>query len=368
MGGLDRRPCPTDRVVPGIGNRIARDDDARERRRNRRGGDRHEHPRPTTPEAAHQVALVRATQLVAKHLELRCHVMGAVHAGSCSEQARRNKIGAAIRVAARAGGGALERARARKPVRIAHYRGPHHEPSDATWQTAVMLGILLIVFIMGGGLLAQRNVTGTFRRWSESPSASGRTGAEVARAILDRNGLMDVPVEAVPGELSDHYDPRKRVVRLSEPVYGARTVSAVAVAAHEVGHAIQHKEAYAPLAVRSTLFPVAAFGGSIFTPMLIGGFVLFYLGNATGATYVILAALALFAFNVLFQLVTLPVEFDASRRAKSQLQSLTLVPAGGQEAEGTVKVLNAAALTYVVAALASVATLVYYAWMFFGRD
>jgi Zn-dependent membrane protease YugP len=230
-----------------------------------------------------------------------------------------------------------------------------------------MIGILFLVVIMGAGLLAQRNVTGTFRRWSQTQSSSGRTGAEVARAILDRNGLHDVPVEPVAGELSDHYDPGKRVVRLSEPVFGSRSVSAVAVAAHEVGHAIQHKQAYAPLAIRSALFPIAAFGGSAFTPLFLVGIVLFAAGSVVGATYVMIAALALFAFNVLFQLVTLPVEFDASRRAKAQLQELTLVPAGGQEAEGAAKVLSAAALTYVVAALASVATLAYYAWMFFGN-
>jgi uncharacterized protein len=229
------------------------------------------------------------------------------------------------------------------------------------------MGLLLFGAIIIIGLVAQQNVKGTFRRWSQEPSASGRTGEQVARAILDRNGLQDVQVLHTPGELSDHYDPRNRTVNLSDSVFRSNSVAAVAVAAHEVGHAIQHKQAYAPLAFRSALFPVAAFGGSVFTPLFFIAIVMFMAGASVGATYVMIAALGLFTFNVLFQLVTLPVEFDASRRARLQLQELTLFPGGGREAAGTAKVLNAAALTYVVAALAAVATLAYYAWLFFGR-
>jgi Zn-dependent membrane protease YugP len=170
-----------------------------------------------------------------------------------------------------------------------------------------------------------------------------------------------------PGELSDHYDPRKRTVNLSDSVYGSNSVAAVAVAAHEVGHAIQHQKAYAPLAIRSALFPVASFGSAAFMPLFIVGIVL-YSASALGAGYwVMLTAITLFAFGVLFQLVTLPVEFDASRRAKIQMQELTLYPSGGQEAIGTQKVLGAAAMTYVVAALAALAQLAYFALQFLGN-
>lgn len=216
------------------------------------------------------------------------------------------------------------------------------------------------------GFLAQKNVKGTFNRWSQVPSATNRTGAEIARAILDRNGLQSVEVLHTPGELSDHYDPRSRTVNLSDSVYAERSIAAVSVAAHEVGHAIQHQKAYAPLAFRSLLFPVASIGTSAFSPLFIIGILLYNFGSIVGGYWVMLAAIALFAFGVLFQLVTLPVEFDASKRAKQQLQEMTLIHGGGDEAAGTAKVLTAAALTYVVAAAAAVVTLAYYAFMLLG--
>lgn len=227
--------------------------------------------------------------------------------------------------------------------------------------------ILVMLPFVVLGFWANSRVTGNFRQWSQVRSASGRTGAEVARAILDRNGLQDVPVQHTPGELSDHYDPRKRTVNLSDSVYGSNSVAAVAVAAHEVGHAIQHQKAYAPLAFRTALFPVAAFGGSAFTPLFFLGIILFSMGSIGVGQTVLTIAIIAFAFAVLFQVVTLPVEFDASRRAKAQLHELTLLPAGGEEAVGTQKVLGAAAMTYVAAALMSVAQLVYYAMMFLGN-
>ncbi|MCB0877744.1 MAG: zinc metallopeptidase [Thermoleophilia bacterium] len=224
----------------------------------------------------------------------------------------------------------------------------------------IMLPFLLL------GFWAQNNVKGTFAKWSQVRASSGRTGAEVARAILDRNGLQNVPVQHTPGELSDHYDPRKRTVNLSDSVFGSNSVAAVSVAAHEVGHAIQHQKAYAPLAIRSALFPVAALGSQAFMPLFFIGVIL-YASQPILGQYALIAAVGLFAFSVLFQLVTLPVEFDASRRAKAQLQEMTLYPAGGQEAVGTSKVLSAAALTYVAAALAAVAQLSYYVVMLMGR-
>ena len=227
----------------------------------------------------------------------------------------------------------------------------------------MILYLVLVIPFVILGFVAQRRVSGTFAQWSEVRSSSGRTGAEVARAILDRNGLQHVEVLHTPGVLSDHYDPRKKTVNLSDPVFGSNSVAAVSVAAHEVGHAIQHAKAYAPLAARTALFPVASFGSASFMPLFIIGVVLMSAGAVFGQ-WVLLAAIVLFAFGVLFQLVTLPVEFDASRRAKGQLQELTLLPAGGQEAVGAQKVLSAAALTYVAAALAALAQLAYFVIQF----
>jgi len=225
--------------------------------------------------------------------------------------------------------------------------------------------VLVVPFIILG-YWAQRRVSTTFQTWSQVRSHSGRTGQEVARAILDRNGLQNVPVQHTPGSLSDHYDPRKRTVNLSDDVFASNSVAAVAVAAHEAGHAIQHAKAYAPLAIRSAVFPAAAFGSSMFMPLFIAGIVFTAMGMVFGQTIILIAIIA-FSFSVLFQLVTLPVEFDASRRARVQLQEMTLAPVDGQEAVGTQKVLSAAAMTYVAAALASVAQLAYFAMQYLGN-
>lgn len=226
-----------------------------------------------------------------------------------------------------------------------------------------MLYLLLLIAPLILGFVAQRKVSGTFAKWSDVPSTSGRTGAEVARAILDRNGLMDVEVRPTPGVLSDHYDPRNRTVNLSEAVFASRSVSAVSVAAHEVGHAIQHKEQYAPLQIRSALVPVATLGSNAFMPLFFLGIVMASAGAVLGQ-WMILAAIGLYAFAVLFQVVTLPVEFDASKRARVQMQDMTLLPAGGNEAVGVRQVLGSAALTYVAAALASIAQLMYFVLQF----
>ena len=189
--------------------------------------------------------------------------------------------------------------------------------------------------------------------------ASGLTGAEVARQILDRNGLQSVPVEASPGgPLSDHYDPRKRSVHLSEPVYAGRAVASTAIAAHEVGHAIQHAKAYAPFRARSALWPVVAFASNTWIFLLM-------IGLFAQAFQLIGAAVVLYAVVVLFQFVTLPVEFDASRRALVQVRELGLVSQG--ESTGGRKVLTAAAMTYVAGALAALSQLAYYALVFLGN-
>lgn len=189
--------------------------------------------------------------------------------------------------------------------------------------------------------------------------ANGMTGLQVARMILDHNGLGGVPVNQAPGgPLSDHYDPRARTVNLSPGVYDGNAVASVAIAAHEVGHAIQHEKAYAPFRVRSAIFPAVAFASNAW-------FILLMIGVFAQITGLAQLAIILFAVVVLFQLVTLPVEFDASRRAKQQLYTLGLVSSGEQQ--GVSKVLTAAAMTYVAAALAALSQLAYFAMMFLGN-
>ena len=217
----------------------------------------------------------------------------------------------------------------------------------------------LVPFIIG--LAVQGWLRSTFARNSQVPISSGRTGADVAREILDRNGLTDVPVQpSKAGPLSDHYDPRNRGVFLSEPVYAGRSVAATAVAAHEVGHAIQHQQDYVPMKARSAIWPVAAFGSQAWFFILIAGLLF-------GAFNLITLALIVFGAVVVFQLVTLPVEFNASRRAAAQLKTLGLV--NEAEAVGVRKTLTAAAMTYVAGALASIAQLLYFLMLFGGsRD
>jgi hypothetical protein len=209
------------------------------------------------------------------------------------------------------------------------------------------------------GLAVQGWLKSTFSHNNRVPVRSGMTGADVARRILDSNGLQNVPVQpSKAGPLSDHYDPRSRGVFLSEAVYSGRSVAATAVAAHEVGHAIQHAKSYVPMTVRSAIWPVAAFGSQAWFFILIIG-VLF------GAFGLIQIALVVFAAVILFQLVTLPVEFNASRRAMAQIRQLGLVT--DTEAVGARKTLTAAAMTYVAGALASIAQLLYFLAVF-GRN
>ncbi len=218
---------------------------------------------------------------------------------------------------------------------------------------------MLIIFIvtLAGTLLVNFYLRSTYATWHKRPATSGLSGAETARAILDANGLHQVRVEAVKGELSDHYDPKERVVRLSEANYRSPSVAAVAVAAHEVGHALQQAKAYAPLQWRSALVPVASIGANFAPWIIIGGVII-------GALGLVQIGVVLFAAAVLFQLVTLPVEFDASARARNQLEALGITTQADRS--GAMSVLNAAALTYVAAAAASVAYLLYYVMAFMG--
>jgi uncharacterized protein len=223
------------------------------------------------------------------------------------------------------------------------------------------LYLLFLVPPLVFGLAVQWWLKKTFARYSDVPVAAGMTGAEVARSILDRNGLADVPVEMSPGgALSDHYDPRKKALFLSEPVYAPATVAAAAVAAHETGHALQDSRGYVPLKLRSAMFPAVAFASNAWIWLLV-------IGALLQATGLVAIALLVYAIAVAFHIVTLPVEFNASRRAAGQLRELGIVGAGG-EAAGVNKVLTAAALTYVAGALAAITQLLYYALVFFGDD
>ncbi len=209
------------------------------------------------------------------------------------------------------------------------------------------------------GLAVQGWLRSTFAKNSRVPVGSGLTGADVARRILDGNGLHNVPVQpSKTGPLSDHYDPRSRGVFLSEAVYSGRSVAATAVAAHEVGHAIQHARAYAPMRLRSAIWPVAAFGSQAW-------FFILFMGLIFNAFGLVQLALIVFALVILFQVVTLPVEFNASRRAMAQIRELRLV--SDAEAVGARQTLTAAAMTYVAGALASIAQLLYFLALF-GRN
>lgn len=190
-----------------------------------------------------------------------------------------------------------------------------------------------------------------FEKYSRVPNHRRISGAQAARYILDRNGLSDVRIEPARGMLSDHYDPIHRVVRLSEDVYYGGSVASLAVAAHEVGHAIQHQRKYLPLVARNMAIPVANIGSNL-------GWFLILIGFVLSASSMIWAGVVLFSATVAFQVVTLPVELDASQRAKAELERLAIV--GPSEKGGVKKVLTAAAMTYVGAALTGILTLLYF--------
>lgn len=209
--------------------------------------------------------------------------------------------------------------------------------------------IIYVLPALALAMIAQFNVQSTFSRYSRVPNSHGLTGADVARRILDQNGLYSVRVERVGGKLSDHYDPRDRVVRLSEEVYEGHSVASLGVAAHETGHAIQHSTAYTPLSIRNAIIPVTQFSSSASIWILLIGFIFNW-------RPLVFAGIILFSFAVVFQIITLPVEFNASARALKILGgSGTLY---GEELNGARKVLTAAALTYVAATVVAFAQLI----------
>ncbi len=198
-------------------------------------------------------------------------------------------------------------------------------------------------------IYAQSKVKSTYEKYVKVASRNGYTGAETARAILDRNGLNDVRVEHISGTLSDHYDPRSRVLRLSDMVYRGNTISSSAIAAHEVGHAIQHARGYAPLTFRNAIVPFVNFASSLSWLFIVAGLVLSFTGLLD-------VGILLFTGSVVFQIVTLPVEFNASSRALGELEAVGVLTR--EEIPHSKKVLDAAALTYVAATATAVAQLI----------
>jgi uncharacterized protein len=198
-------------------------------------------------------------------------------------------------------------------------------------------------------------VRSSYKKYSKQPSASGLTGAQTARMILDRNNLSSVRVEPVAGQLTDHYDPRSKTIRLSEGNFGRNSVAAVSVAAHEVGHAIQDATGYVPMKLRSGLFPIVNFAGQLWFPLFFLAFIM-GVGTATGQLFIQLAAIA-FLGILAFHVVTLPVEINASTRAYGLLTRYGIL--SHSEAGGTKRVLTAAAFTYIAAALTALLTLLY---------
>lgn len=222
---------------------------------------------------------------------------------------------------------------------------------DPLWLVFAIPGLLL-------GLYAQIRLSANYGKYMRVPVESGLSGAEAAREILDRAGLNDVPIQEIPGNLTDHYDPTKRALFLSSANFHERSLSAVGVSAHEAGHALQHQAHYAPLNLRMKMVPVTQFASQAYSVIFMLGFFLLYFTKQVGLFHnMIWIAVGLFAVVTAFQIITLPVEFDASRRAKEQLFRLGIVQS--RETSAINKVLNTAALTYVAGMVSSVMQLLY---------
>ena len=220
------------------------------------------------------------------------------------------------------------------------------------WWWMILPGILL-------GLYAQMKLTSTYNRYSRVPTNSGRSGAQAAREILDSAGLHSMAINEVPGHLTDHYDPRKKALFLSAENYHGRTLAAVGVAAHEAGHALQHQAAYAPLNLRMALVPITGIASNAAMWIAMAG-MFFSIAKLAWAGVIV------FGIILVFQVVTLPVEFDASSRAKKQLLSLGLID--GSERAGVSSVLGAAALTYVAAMVSTLFTVLHFIMILRGND
>ena len=218
----------------------------------------------------------------------------------------------------------------------------------------LFIGIAIISY------LVQANLKSKFEKYSKMPLANGMTGRDVAIKMLHDNGIYDVKVTSTPGMLTDHYNPANKTVNLSEGVYGSNSVAAAAVAAHECGHAVQHARAYAPLKMRSALVPVVQFSSSIVSWVLLAGILM-----VQSMPQILLAGIVLFAATTLFSFITLPVEINASKRALVWMSNAGITNVFNHKAAESA--LKSAAYTYVVAALSSLATLIYYVSIYMGR-
>ena len=229
------------------------------------------------------------------------------------------------------------------------------------WTLIPLIAAMIFAFV------AQYKVKSTFNKYNRVNNNSGLSGAEAARKILDSNGLYHVRVEFVRGQLSDHYDPRQNVVRLSESTYNSRSVAAVGVAAHEAGHAVQYAKSYAPVRFRTAIIPMTSIASKLSMPLiLIGTLLISFSYDATLGLYAMLAGIILFSVSTLFQLITLPVEFNASARAMKALKEHKILV--GSDVHGARATLSAAAMTYVAALATSLAYLLRFIVIFMGAS
>lgn len=227
--------------------------------------------------------------------------------------------------------------------------------------------ILILVPAMIFAFVASSKVKSTFNKYNRINNSSGLTGAQAARKILDANGLYHVSVEFVPGELTDHYDPRANVLRLSSSTYNSASVAAVGVAAHEAGHAVQHATNYGPIRLRMAIIPMTSFGSKLSMPLILIGMVLTAMSNySVIGLYAMLAGIILFSTSTLFQLVTLPVEFNASKRALVALEEHRIL--SKNDMSGAKATLSAAAMTYVAALATSLAYLLRFIIIFMNAS
>lgn len=226
------------------------------------------------------------------------------------------------------------------------------------WDSTYLLVLIGAIICM----IASARVKTTYRRYSRVRSGTGMTGAQAAERMLHAAGIYDVTIRHVSGSLTDHYDPRNRTLNLSDDVYGSPSVAAIGVAAHECGHAIQHQQNYFPLNLRSAIVPVANIGSTLSWPLILIGLLF---GGKSSSLFIQLGII-MFSFAVLFQLVTLPVEFNASRRAMNAMERLGIL--SNEELPMTGKVLRAAALTYVASAAAAILQLLRLILLFGRRD
>lgn len=218
------------------------------------------------------------------------------------------------------------------------------------YEFTMILFLIAVIFTF----IAQGKVSSNFKKYSKIRNRRGLTGAEAARRVLDANDLRDVNIEQVSGNLTDHYDPRKRVLRLSQTVYGVDSVAAVSVACHEAGHAIQHAESYTPLKIRNSIVPVVTIASKFSWLLIIIGLAMFYAGNYMG-DMIFNIGVIFFVAVIVFHGITLPVEFNASSRALDQMELTGVIDT--QEEKGAKKVLSAAAMTYVAALSVAIANL-----------